>query len=893
MTDLPPATHLDEGTVVSSLRSQHPVDLLGVPREGLRLSWAVDSVSASRQRGAQVQWRDDAGTHDSGWAVAAVHGDASIAVAAPGGALPDGGPRRFRVRIATEAGWSPWSEELVVEGAASVLDAPVITVDSDTEGPSPYLRRAFTLGSAPVRARLRISSLGLHDVRVNGTRVDDEHLAPGWTAYQERILVSTHDVTTALAAGENVLAVRLADGWYRGRLGWRNQREHYGSALGLLVQLEIELADGTAVRVDSDDEWRASTGSVRMSSIYDGTDIDLRLEPHGWDRAGFDASSWGPVRTLEIDRTRFRPRFAPPVRTVAELPARLTVHEDRFGFDLGQNIAGWMRVVVRGRAGDKVVVRHAEVLEADGGLHVAALRSARATDTYILDRDGEHVLEPVFTFHGFQYADVTGAEVVSATGIAISSDTPERSDFRSSEPTLDRLHANVAWSQRDNFVSVPTDCPQRDERLGWTGDAQAFAATASTLFDSESFWRSWLVDLEIDQDEDGAVAAVVPNIIGDTDFDATGQSQIMGRAGWADAATIVPWALYESTGSDEALVRQLASMRRWVEHLDRRAGSAGLLPSEFQFGDWLDPDAPGDRPWEAKVSGDFVANAFFSWSARLLARAERVVGDAERAAAADDLADRVAAATWERWGEHAASSQSGCALAIEFGIAPEHEFPALGDTLAALVRAESGRIATGFLGTPLVLPALTRTGHLDEAYAMLLRREAPSWLYQVERGATTVWERWDALRPDGSIHPGDMETGEGMLSFNHYAYGAVIDWVYRTVAGIAPVAERPGYREVRVAPRPTAAITEVSAHVRTALGVVAIEWHLSTGVLTIELRVPFGAEAVLDLPVGPDSAATVGGRPAPDRLGPGTHVIVVTDPVVADANRALGERSAV
>lgn len=889
MTALPPLHLLDEGTVVSVVRSQHPAGLIGVPRDGLRLTWEVQSSTSGRQLGAQLAWREAQEWIEE----PAIDGEASIAVEAPGGALNEGVVREYRVRVATEHGWSAWSEALVVEGAVDRLDASVITVDSPTEGPNPYLRHSFVLAAEPVRARLRITSLGLHDARINGRIVGDEHLSPGWTAYQERVLVATHDITDTLVAGENVVAVRLADGWYRGRLGWRNQREHYGSELGLLAQLDVELADGSTVRVVSDESWRASTGALLMTSIYDGSDVDLRLEPHGWDRSGFDDSAWGTARVLDVDAELFQPRFAPPVRTVAELPGLLSHRDDRVAVDLGQNIAGWMRVVVRGKAGDIVAVRHAEVLEEDGALHVAALRTARATDTYILDRDGEHVLEPAFTFHGFQYADVTGAEVVSATGIAISSDTPQRSSFRSSERTLDKLHANVAWSQRDNFVSVPTDCPQRDERLGWTGDAQAFAATASTLFDSEAFWRSWLVDLEIDQDEDGSVAAVVPNIIGDTDFDATGQSQIMGRAGWADAATIVPWALYESTGSDEALAQQLVSMRRWVDHLERRAGDVGLLPSEFQFGDWLDPDAPGDRPWEAKVSGDFVANAFYSWSARLLARAERLVGDAGCAARADELADRVAAAAWSKWGEHAATTQSGCALAIEFGIAPADQTADLGERLAALVRDEAGRIATGFLGTPLVLPALTRTGHLDEAYAMLLRREAPSWLYQVERGATTVWERWDALRPDGSIHPGDMETGEGMLSFNHYAYGAVIDWVYRTVAGIAPVAERPGYREVRVAPRPTAGIDEVSAEVRTALGPVAVDWRLVEGVLELELSVPFGAEAVLDLPVSPESVATLDGAAVPERVGPGIHRIRVTEPLVADPARALGQRSAV
>jgi alpha-L-rhamnosidase len=886
---LPPLDRLDTGTAVSSLDSQHPHALLGVPRSGLRLTWTVESTTAARQIAAQLSWRDG-----GEWRVEpATPGEASVSVVAPGGDLPAGRARGFRVRIATEHGWSPWSEELSVEGAIDELDGDVITAPVGTEGPSPYLRRVFALDRRPVRARLRVASLGLNDVVLNGSRVGDEHLAPGWTAYQERILVATHDVTDALTVGDNVVGVRLADGWFRGRLGWRNKREHYGPLLGLLLQLDVEFEDGTATRIVSDDGWRWSTGAIRMSGIYDGCDIDLRLEPHGWAAPGFDDTEWAPVETLNVDRALFTPRFAAPVRTIAELPGILDHRPDRVAIDLGQNIAGWMRVVVRGRAGDTVAVRHAEVLEEDGALHVAALRTARATDIYILDRDGEHVLEPVFTFHGFQYADVVGAEVVEATGIAISSATSARSRFSSSLPTLDRLHENVAWSQRDNFVSVPTDCPQRDERLGWTGDAQAFAATASTLFDSEAFWRSWLVDLEIDQDVDGAVAAVVPNIIGDTDFDATGESQIMGRAGWADAATIVPWAVYESTGSDEVLVQQIASMRRWVEHLDRRAGAAGLLPSEFQFGDWLDPDAPGDRPWEAKVSGDFVANAFFSWSARLLARAERLVGDAGRAVDADALADRVARATWDRWGAHAATTQSGCALGIEFGIAPAREVDDLGEKLAQLVRGEQGRIATGFLGTPLVLPALTRTGHLDEAFAMLLRREAPSWLYQVERGATTVWERWDALRPDGSIHPGDMDTGDIMLSFNHYAYGAIIDWVYRTVAGIAPVGDRPGYREIRVAPRPTSAITEVSAEILSALGPVSIDWKLADGSLAIELRVPFGAEAVLDLPLAAGSRVTVDGSAAADRLGAGVHRIVVSDPLVADPSRALEQRSIV
>jgi alpha-L-rhamnosidase len=365
----------------------------------------------------------------------------------------------------------------------------------------------------------------------------------------------------------------------------------------------------------------------------------------------------------------------------------------------------------------------------------------------------------------------------------------------------------------------------------------------------------------------------------------------MGRAGWADAATIVPLAVYESYGSDEVLARQRGSMRRWVEHLRRRAGDGVVLPSDdFQFGDWLDPDAPGDRPWEAKVSSDFVSNAFYSWSARLLARAERILGDDERADEYAALADRVGAETFARWGEEAVTTQSGAAIALEFALAPEDRRTAIADGLAENVRREHGRIATGFLGTPLVLFALSHTGHLDEAYLMLLRRDAPSWLHQVDRGATTVWERWDAILPDGSIHSGAMdalptedasEDETGMLSFNHYAYGAMIDWVYRTVAGLAPDADDPGYRTVHVAPRPAVGLDHASASIETPQGRLAIDWRLSDGVFEATLEVPFGSRALLDLPVTADSAVTVDGRPAPAEVGHGTHRLSVTAPAVA------------
>jgi len=881
MTATPESTRRDTETVVAGLRSQHGDGLLGIPQNGLRLTWRSSSTRPGARQIAYQLATGRAGTDLVPGEVVVDEGS----VAVPVGNLASGERRSFAVRVATDAGWTEWSEPFTVEAGLGVdgIRASVIGIPTEVEGPSAVLRSTFRIGAVPERARLRLSALGLVDAWINGRRATDAVLTPGWTSYQHRVLLDTVDVTALLRDGENTIVLVVGDGWYRGRMGFANRTEIYGDRSGAIAQIDSELG----IHVATDETWRGGFGATRSASIYDGTTTDLREAPVGVHSTDFDDSRWQAAEVIESDLSRFEPRSAPPIRVVAEREMTGTGRAGALQFNAGQNISGWVRLVVRGSAGDVITVKHAEILEPSGDLHTAALRSAKATDVYTLDRDGEHTLEPQFTFHGFQYAEVTGAaEVVSATAVAISSDLPARSSFRSASPALDQFHSNVFWSQRDNFLSVPTDCPQRDERLGWTGDAQAFAATASTLMDAEAFWLNWLRDLEADQTDEGGVASVVPDIIRREDMRMGGPTvDNMGRAGWADAATIVPWAVYESTGSTEALVQQLDSMRRWVEHLRRRAGADIVLPTEpFQYGDWLDPDAPGAQPWKAKVSSDYVANAFYVHSARLLTRAERLVGDPDRADEYDSLGDRVAEATWKRWGAEAIRSQTGAALALEFRIAPDGERAAIADRLAASVQAEAGRISTGFLGTPLVLSALSNSGHLDEAFLMLLRREAPSWLYQVDRGATTVWERWDAILADGRIHAGDMdagsnEGGDSMLSFNHYAYGAMIDWVYRTVAGLAPV--EPGYRVTRIAPRPAVGLEHAAASVDTAYGRLAIDWRLDGGALHATVDVPFGITASLDLPTTAESVVTVDGEAAPETLGSGTHEITVTAPAVA------------
>jgi alpha-L-rhamnosidase len=896
MSPPPPATA--PAATVISLRCQVPAGVLAIGGEPVRLTWRVEPAVAGLVQEAYEIEASPSPDFDHVTATSGVVRSAEqIGVMAPGEPLRSREVRHFRVRILTEQGWTAWSPILRVEAGlleAGDWSAEAVTLPDDpgasAASAAPVVRREFEIGGEIASARLYVTALGLHRVTINGSAVSPDLLAPGWTSYRRRLLADAYDVTALLTPGANVIGATLGDGWYRGRLGWEHggRRATYGRDVALVAQLEVQLADGRTERVVTDAGWHAATAEIRSADLYDGAVVDLREARAGWMVRGYDDSDWAPVAVIPFDPSVIEPRVAPPVRVVAVLPATERRRGDAIALDGGQNLAGWVRLRVRGRAGDRVTVRHAEVLEPDGSLHVRALRSARATDVYILADDAETQLEPPFTFHGFRYAEVeTTADVVSADIVAISSDTALRSSFSCSDPDLVRLHENVVWSQRGNFVSIPTDCPQRDERLGWTGDAQAFAATASTLFDSHAFWASWLRDLDLDQDDVLGVPSVVPDVV------LEGEPRF-GRAGWADAATIVPWAVYESTGDPDILRRQLPSMRRWVDSLAARRGDDGLLPDEFQFGDWLDPDAPSDQPWLAKADSRFLANAFFAHSARLLGDAAIVLGEAGLARESTALADAVARVTWDRWREHALTTQTGCAVALELQVAPEDERPEVARVLGRLVREGDGRVATGFLGTPLVLPALASADLFDEAYLMLLRRSAPSWLYQVAQGATTVWERWDAILPDGSIHPGRMaippgmppsSDGEGghMLSFNHYAYGAVIDWVYRTVAGIAPVPARPGYRHVVFAPRPAVGIDHAAASVDSALGPVAISWRLAGDALEVDCELPFGTTGEFRAPAGDRSSITVDGSPAPApvSLRPGHHRVVVTHSVVA------------
>ncbi|MFI8893881.1 family 78 glycoside hydrolase catalytic domain [Streptomyces paradoxus] len=862
----------DTATTVTALRTADDSGLVATPHPEPRLSW---SLTGDRPGVLQHAYEVQVATGPS-FDGAVSSGEVESGVVTdhpwPAGPLRSREARHWRVRVRTDLGWTRWSEPARVE--AALLDdgdwtARPVHVPSDrgrtSPGPVPLLRREFDLPAEPVSARLYVTSLGVHRTGVNGRPVSDELLEPGWTSYRNRLLYATYDVTGLLSPGRNALSAAVGDGWYRGHLTWHKNRDVYGDTCALLAQLEVTLADGSTVTVVTDDQWRGGYGDLLAADLYDGCTRDLRREPHGWRLPGFDDRDWERAVALPLP-TGLAQRAHPPVRVVQVIrPELRTLPDGTIAVDAGENVTGVLRLRAAGPAGGTLTVRHAEVLDDDGRLLTSILRGARATDAYTLS-GGTAELEPEFTFHGFRHAEIEASPGVTVEHVevaVIASDLRRVGEFHCSDERVNALYANVVRSQRGNFLAVPTDCPQRDERLGWTGDIMAFAPTACATFDSQAFLDSWLTDLGIEQRPDGAVPLVIP----DVDLGELPPMELPfagTTAGWGDAATVVPTALFDAYGHRSLLGRHYATMRAWVDFTAGRLDDDGTWSGNAQLGDWLDPAAPPEDPARATTDSAYVATVFVAHSARLLADAARELGRTDDAERYEALHRRTAEAAWRKWGDHARTTQTGCALALEFGIAPVTERAAVGESLAALVRANDGRIATGFLGTPFVLPALSGSGHTAEAYRLLLNTECPGWLYQVERGATTMWERWDAIRPDGTI---DTEKAGTMLSFNHYAYGAVATWLYRSVAGLRATA--PGYRTIEIAPRPGSTLTSAGASIATPYGTASVAWSVSGDTLTVNAELPPGTTGRFLPPEGLHSA-----QPVTD-LGSGRHRLVL------------------
>ncbi len=839
-----------------NIRFEHHPTGFGIGRSAPRISWQLaNDESAFEQTAYEVEL---AGVRGGG--PVRVESNAQVLVPWPFAPLGSRERATVRVRVGSGGRWSDWSE--VAEVEAGLLDPSDWTAGfvTPTEvgglgSPAPLVRGEFAVKGPVARARLYTTALGVYEARLNGQAVGDEILAPGWTTYPKRLCYQSFDVTPLLVQGTNTFDAILGNGWYRGQLTWLKRRAVYGDRLAYLAQLEITYTDGTVQRVVTDESWKAVASGVLEDDLYDGQTTDLRVETTG---------PWSPVEVVDWDLATLVAAEGPPVRRLMTVPVRkLTVMADgKYLIDFGQNLVGWVRLTAHATApGQEVSVRHAEVLE-NGELGTRPLRGAKATDHYILKGTDNEVLEPALTFHGFRYAEVSGLQDLEPgqlEAVVVGNDLERTGWFESSSAELNRLHENVVWGMRGNFLSVPTDCPQRDERLGWTGDIQVFAPTASSLFDCAGFLSSWLGDLVAEQGKDGSVPLVVPNVL-------PGGPAI---AVWGDAACVVPWVLYERFGDAGILERQWDSMRSWVDYIAAHAGDDFLWSGQFQLGDWLDPTAPPDNPAAAKADPDVIATAYFARSAEILARSAAVLGDDVSAKRYDAIAARVRQAFADNYatpaGRVLSDAQTVYALAIAWSLLPTAEQRAgAGRRLADLVRLSGHTISTGFVGTPLILDALSESGYTDVAYRLLFQDVSPSWLYAVSMGATTIWERWDSMLPDGSINPGEM------TSFNHYAFGAVADYLHRTVAGLAP--GEPGYRSMTVKPQPGRSLTSAKARQVTPYGTAEVGWRREAGRFILEVSVPQGTTAEVFLP----------GAEVPETVGPGQHQWSADDPVTEE-----------
>ena len=695
-------------------------------------------------------------------------------------------------------------------------------------------------------ARLVASAHGAYEARIDGVPVDDSVLSPGWTAFEYRVQVKDVDVTAlvqAAAGGALELCVLLGNGWYRGQLGFNAQNFVYGEELGFIAALEVVYADGAVqvVRTGAGDGsgWSARVSQVTCNTLYHGETIDARIVP---------AEHPLPVRAVDFDRATLVPQEGPDIRRMGSLrPLRIwRSPAGKLLVDFGQNISGWLRFSVQGPAGAEIVIRHAEVLEHEE-LGTRPLREAKATDRFILS-GGEDCFEPTLTFHGFRYAEVTGwpGELTAADleAVAVYSDIRQTGWFSCSNADVNQLVQNSLWGNRDNFVDVPTDCPQRDERLGWTGDLAVYVPTATFQHDCSSFLHKWLMDLaaEAEHDPSGNIPVIAPNILKKPGKYSIQQTTAI----WGDAAIWVPWQLWLAYGDADALRAHYPLMVRQLTGIEDALSPEGLWNTGFQFGDWLDPAAPPSQPGAGRTNGYLVAQACFYRDAVTLAEAAAVLDLPEDEAHWRELAELARAGFRSEYrdeqGALTSDHATAYALAIHFGLLDEDEKPAAAAHLAELVRGADWCVDTGFAGTPYVTWALSENGYADDAYRMLQQTKCPSWLYAVSMGATTIWERWDSMLPDGTINPGKM------TSFNHYALGAVCDWVYQVVGGIRPAA--PGYAKVLVKPVPGEGITWARTRYDAPAGTVEVAWQLRDGAFKLTVELPAGLPATVVLPDG-------------------------------------------
>ncbi|MCP4641009.1 MAG: family 78 glycoside hydrolase catalytic domain, partial [bacterium] len=855
----------------TDLRCEYLVNPLGIDETQPRLSWVVESPRrGANQTAYQVlvattEAQLAAGNADL-WDSGKVESDQTAHV------VYDGAPLASRTRCVWKVrAWdrdgnpSPWSEPALwtmgllapEDWSAKWIGADTRELNEDPElmlPPSPYLRKEFAADRPIRRATVHATALGIYELSINGQRVGDDYFAPGWTDYNKRVYYQTYDVTDLLQQGDNAIGGVLSNGWYAGYVGFgllQNRgnagRAFYGEVPALCAQLEIEYDDGSTSVVATDETWRAGLGPIRGSDLQMGETYDARQEAAGWDTASFEAAEWLPVTAMESP-TAIREAYpGVPIRATEELqPVEITSpSEGVYIFNMGQNFAGCVRLKVEAPEGTRITLRFGEMLHGDGTLMTENLRKARAIDAYVCKGGGVETWQPSFTYHGFQYVEVTGYPgtpgLDAITGIVLGSETPLAGSFECSDDMVNQLYRNITWTQRANFVEVPTDCPQRDERLGWTGDAQIYVRSATYNRDVAAFFKKWLVDLEDAIRPYGAYP----------DFAPLPYLQCEPSPAWMDAGIICPYTIYTVYGDTRVIERHYDAMARFLDYLTETSEDNLRSPVHHMWGDWLSVGKT--------ASNDYIASCYYAYDAKLMAEMAAAIGRADDAARYDALFTNVRDAIVAKYvtpeGTLTEDFQTAYALALYMDLLPEGVRPTAAARLVELIRDNDWHLATGFLGVKHALPVLSRFGYNDVAYRLLTNSTFPSWGYSVVNGATSIWERWNSYTKEDGIHD------PGMNSFSHYAFGSVCEWMFASMVGIDT--EGPGFKRIRIAPNPGGhGITSASASYDCINGRIASSWRIENGRFHLDVTVPANTMARVSVPALSASEVTESGKPA-------------------------------
>lgn len=715
--------------------------------------------------------------------------------------------------------------------------------DTFPNGPAIYIRKDFNLSKNIARARVYTTAHGIYELHLNGKKVTEDLFTPGWTSYQHRLQYQTYDITGLVKRGQNVIGAIVGEGWYKGYLGFQNQWGFYGNKVAFFGQILVEYTDGTKEIVVTDNTWKASSdGPIIMNSLYNGETYDARKELSGWDQPGFNDGDWEHVVEAKYGIDNLIASESVPVRKIQELePVKIwRTPRGTIVADMGQNMVGWVRLMAEGPEGTTIKLRHAEVLDKNGEFYTENLRYAKATTSYTLKGKGIETYEPRFTFMGFRYVAIEGFPgepgPENLTGMVIHSDMEPSGSFECSNKLINQLQHNIQWGQKGNFLEVPTDCPQRDERLGWTGDAQVFLRTAAFNMNIASFFTKWLKDLAADQDSGGGVPFIIPNIM----------EGVYPSAGWSDIATIAPWTMYLLYGDINLLEEQYPSMRSYVGYIREKAGEDYIWAGGSLFGDWLffKPELQYWTVPDAHTDQDLIATAFFAYSTKLLLLAAEELGYTDDVVKYTELLENIKQSFNKNFvtpsGRIISDSQTSYVLALMFDLLPHEQKEKAIEHLVNRIRSRDNHISTGFLGTPYICHVLSDNGYTDVAYDLLLQETYPSWLYPVKMGATTIWERWDGIKPDSTFQ------NAGMNSFNHYAYGAIGDWMYRVVAGINP--DKPGYKHILIRPQPDTRLEYAKASYDSRYGRIKSGWTMKENELKIAVTIPPNTTADIILP---------------------------------------------